>query len=459
MPAEFRYDGAVRSVVGDALPGLSVAVLSQPAVTSTQPGSPLVALFAAAVSNAATLTSASWVNGVMTLVFSGAVPADVVAGAYVRITGVNPAGYNSVWQVVSVSGLNVVVTTPFTLAIPANPGVYVSGGTVGTSALPNPFFTDNLGNFNFYAPVGVYTVQVYDTLGRLAAQLVFPDQPVIAGGAGAGSVTSVGLTGTAEMTITGSPVSTSGTLAIAWQTQNAHLFFCGPTTGGAVTPTFRAMVASDLPAGTGTVTSVSLTLAVPAALLSAAVTGSPLTTAGTLGLTVTLVNQNANFVFAGPTSGGAGQPAFRALVLADLPGAGLQYLQTSSTTLSAANLLALLGTPISLVPAPGVGFTLHVLSIVIVFFGGAAAYTDAGGAVSFAIGSASQALASNGIFLVTTTPNKAIQRVGALLATDTAGNPPTDDNAALTIQKATNNFAAGNGTAKVIVHYLVLPTT
>src|SRR6267154_845323 len=134
--SEFRYDGSVRSAIGSALTGLSVAVLTQPAVTTTQPGSPLASIFAAALTNAATLTSASWLNGVMTLVFSGAVPADVVPGSYVQITGVNPAGYNNVWQVVSVNGLNVIVTTPFTLAAPANPGAYVAGGTVATSALP-----------------------------------------------------------------------------------------------------------------------------------------------------------------------------------------------------------------------------------------------------------------------------------------------------------------------------------
>lgn len=460
MPAtsEFRYDGSVRSVVGNALTGLSVAVLSQPANITTKPGSPLAAIFAASVTNSSTLSGASWVNGTMTLVFT-AVPADVVVGSYVQITGVNPTGYNGVWQVVSVNGLNVVVTTPYTAAIPANPGTYVSGGVVASSALPNPFLTDSLGNFFFYALAGTYTIQVYDTSGRLPTQLVFIDQPVTVGGAGSGSVTSVGLTMPAEFTVSSSPVIGAGTIAVTKANQNANQLYGGPTSGGAAAPAFRSLVTADLPAGVGTVTSVALTLAVPAALLSAAVTGSPLTTNGTLALTITLPNQLANLVFAGPTSGGAAQPGFRALVLADLPGAGLQYPQTISTTLSAANLLALLGTPITLVPAPGVGFTIHVLSIVIVFFGGAAAYTDAGGAVSFQIGSAAQALASNGIFLVTTTPNKAIQRVGGLQATDTAGNPPTDDNGALTISKATNNFAAGNGTAKVIVHYLVLPTT
>jgi hypothetical protein len=119
----------------------------------------------------------------------------------------------------------------------------------------------------------------------------------------------------------------------------------------------------------------------------------------------------------------------------------------------------LLGTPISLVPAPGVGFTVVPIAITIVFFGGTIAYTDAGGAVSFSIGSASQALASNSIFTTAASPNKQIQRIAGFAATDTSGNPPTDDNGALTISKSTNNFAAGNGTAKLIVHYAIAPTT
>jgi hypothetical protein len=45
--------------------------------------------------------------------------------------------------------------------------------------------------------------------------------------------------------------------------------------------------------------------------------GSPITTSGTLALT--LDNQSANQVWAGPTSGSAAEPAFRSLVLADLP--------------------------------------------------------------------------------------------------------------------------------------------
>jgi hypothetical protein len=450
MSSQFRYDGRVQDIVGKAIAGASIAVLTQPANTTNQPGSPLASIFNAATSNASVITGASWssTTAQITFVFSGSVPSDVVAGSFIQVTSANPAGYNGVWQVVSVSGLNVVVTTPYTLAAITNPGTYISSAAIASSALPNPFFSDTLGNFYFYSASGVFTVQIYDSLSRINP-LVLGDQNVVAGG-GAGSVTSVALTVPVEFTVAGSPITLSGTLAISKATETANTVWAGPTSGGAVAPTFRALVAADMPAGTGSVTSVAHTLSVPA-IFTAAVVGSPITTSGTLADTITLVNQNANTVFAGPSSGAAAQPTFRALVAQDLPNV--------TVTLTSANILALMTTPITLVAAPGVGFTIIPTMIVIKFYGGTVAYTDAGGAVTFSNGSMSGALASNAIFLVTVSPNRRIQSFPWPGATDTAGNPPSDDNAALTISKITNNFAAGNGTAAILVWYYVVPTT
>lgn len=70
------------------------------------------------------------------------------------------------------------------------------------------------------------------------------------------------------------------------------------------------------------VTSLGVSLTVPS-IFGSSVSGSPVTTSGTIGLTLTLVNQNANLVFAGPTSGGAAGPTFRALVNADFPTSGV----------------------------------------------------------------------------------------------------------------------------------------
>jgi hypothetical protein len=67
------------------------------------------------------------------------------------------------------------------------------------------------------------------------------------GASGSGSVTSVALAAPAIFTVSGSPVTTAGTLTLALATETANTVFAGPTTGGAVAPTFRAQVAADIP--------------------------------------------------------------------------------------------------------------------------------------------------------------------------------------------------------------------
>ena len=85
------------------------------------------------------------------------------------------------------------------------------------------------------------------------------------------------------------------------------------------------------PAGSGTVTSVSLSL--PGEF---SVSGSPITTSGTF--TVTKANQNANLIYAGPTSGGAATPSFRSLVVDDIPNAASFSGKTTSDLSEGTNL-------------------------------------------------------------------------------------------------------------------------
>ena len=158
----------------------------------------------------------------------------------------------------------------------------------------------------------------------------------------------------------------------------ANKFLGGPTSGYAANVTFRALVAADVPTlnqsttgnaatatalassptncstgyaptginasgtaqgcaalgggGTGTVTSVAIT---PPSIISAS--GSPITTSGTI--TETLNTQSANIVLAGPSSGSAATPTFRALVSADVP------TLNQSTTGNAATATALASSP------------------------------------------------------------------------------------------------------------------
>jgi hypothetical protein len=66
-------------------------------------------------------------------------------------------------------------------------------------------------------------------------------------GGEAGTVTSVGLSLPSLFTVTGSPVTTAGTLTATLVAQPANLVWAGPATGTAAAPAFRSLVASDIP--------------------------------------------------------------------------------------------------------------------------------------------------------------------------------------------------------------------
>jgi len=66
------------------------------------------------------------------------------------------------------------------------------------------------------------------------------------GGGGSGTVTSVAMTVPSILTVSGSPITTSGTLALALANQSANTVFAGPSSGGAAAPTFRALAAADV---------------------------------------------------------------------------------------------------------------------------------------------------------------------------------------------------------------------
>jgi hypothetical protein len=114
---------------------------------------------------------------------------------------------------------------------------------------------------------------------------------------------------------TASSILTDGTTGLAFAVQAANTALLGPATGAAAAPTFRALVAADLPAGTSTITSVAIVA--PASVFT--ISGSPITTgAGTL--TLGFQTQAATTFLAGPASGAAATPTFRAITTGDLVG-------------------------------------------------------------------------------------------------------------------------------------------
>ena len=67
-------------------------------------------------------------------------------------------------------------------------------------------------------------------------------------GAGSGTVTSVAMTvPSGLLTITGTPITSSGTLAVGLVNQLANTVFAGPVSGAESVPTFRALVSDDIP--------------------------------------------------------------------------------------------------------------------------------------------------------------------------------------------------------------------
>ena len=69
-------------------------------------------------------------------------------------------------------------------------------------------------------------------------------------GTSGGSVTSIAMTGDGVVfnsSVSGSPITTSGTLAPSLISQAINTVFCGPSSGGSAAPTFRSLVAADVP--------------------------------------------------------------------------------------------------------------------------------------------------------------------------------------------------------------------
>lgn len=104
------------------------------------------------------------------------------------------------------------------------------------------------------------------------------------GGGGGGSVTSVGLTTDSTtssiLSYANSPITSSGNITIALQTQAANKIFAGPTTGAAAAPTFRSLVAADIPDISGTYLTKANNLSDVSTKATAFDNISPMTTLG-----------------------------------------------------------------------------------------------------------------------------------------------------------------------------------
>lgn len=204
------------------------------------------------------------------------------------------------------------VNATFTSHTGASTGVHgIAGAVVGTTDIQTLTNKSISGSSNTLTDIPPASLS--STTGTGAA--VLANSPVLVTPI-LGTPTSATLTNA-----TGLPIDagTAGTLPITrggtgQVTQNASLNALLPTQTGNANYVLQTdgTDTSWAPAGSGTVTSVSLS--VPSEF---SVSGSPVTTAGTL--TFTKANQNANLVYAGPSSGGAATPTFRSLAVDDIP--------------------------------------------------------------------------------------------------------------------------------------------
>jgi hypothetical protein len=185
-----------------------------------------------------------------------------------------------------------------------------NGGTNGT-ATPTAYGVS-------YGTGSAYAFTAAGTTGQVLTATT-GGAPTWAAPATSGTVTSVGLSLPSQFTVTNSPVTSSGTLTGSWNNQTANFVLAGPTTGAAAAPTFRALVAADIPSlsyvtsVTGTAPVVSSGGLTPAISMAAAntstngyLTSTDWNTFNNKGSgTVTAVSVVSANGFAGTSSGGA----------------------------------------------------------------------------------------------------------------------------------------------------------
>lgn len=92
--------------------------------------------------------------------------------------------------------------------------------------------------------LGELAINTYD--GKLYLKKNNGTESIVEIGVGSGTVTSVSLSMPSIFSVSGSPITSSGTLTTTLNSQTANTVFAAPN-GSAGVPTFRALVAADIP--------------------------------------------------------------------------------------------------------------------------------------------------------------------------------------------------------------------
>ncbi len=135
--------------------------------------------------------------------------------------------------------------TATTIEAIGGPGAYTTLGTTQTVSGPKTFFGPCVFSGTGTNSATGVTQSSSDDSTRLATTAYVKS---VVSAAGGGTVTSVGLSLPNVFTVSGSPVTSTGTLTATLATQVANRIFAGPGTGADASPTFRALVVDDIPA-------------------------------------------------------------------------------------------------------------------------------------------------------------------------------------------------------------------
>jgi hypothetical protein len=161
-----------------------------------------------------------------------------------------------------------VATGALTLA-----AVNADTGTFGDGTHAGQFIADAKGRITGASNVAIaFPVTAFN--GRTGAIGLTSADVTTALGYAPGTATSVGLSAPAIFTVSASPVTTSGTLALALASQGANTVLAGPASGAAAAPAFRALASADLPLGStsqaGAVQADGATITASGGVISAA---------------------------------------------------------------------------------------------------------------------------------------------------------------------------------------------
>lgn len=191
---------------------------------------------------------------------SGITNAEIAAGAAIAWTKLSLAG-SSLADLATRSAADLSSGTLDDARLSANVSLF--GASVDSAEIANGTIAD--------ADIATGTIGLDKLNGAYAGcsvgeTLTIGVGPVVECGSavGTGTVTSVALSVPAGFTVSGSPVTTSGTLALGLSTQTANTVWAGPSTGSPAAPAFRALVNADLPlsgVGAGTYSSVTVNTA------------------------------------------------------------------------------------------------------------------------------------------------------------------------------------------------------